>query len=603
MSDAQTHFLAHCPHCSAGLRIRRAYLGQQVKCKQCDQAFVAEEGPVEAGGVPGETPAMTSPAAQADRIVVTCPGCNATLNVRRAYIGRQVRCKQCDKPFLVADPSGPPLSGLWPDRASDDHGREAPSEELERLRGELEQSTAENRRLHAELDGIRPELERIGAEHERLRGAHGELKAVDARRRASQAELQAAHDTLAAGLEEARAERDHLASENERLAGDRDRLQLERNQLERERDEHLSLEHEAQAAGAELRAMHAELSVERDSLQADRDRIRAERDRLEVDLQILTETLDGIPPGQVRPMAEERASLQAEVEGLRDEVGRLLGEVERFQAELASSSDRHAALERLSFDRQHQWETELLAARAEADRLGTVVRDRDADLEKARSERDRLRVEKADALAEADALRVAAGDAATEADRLRAALARLEREQQEQGGYSRAEIDRLRAEVDRLGAELEPLRHESDRLAALVRDREAALASAVAERDRLSVEKESARIEAARLRMSFQQLEREQLDRSEEDRAEIERLGLALDRLQEENDRLREANEQLRTRIDRCTTTAASPDGDEPLRDAQAKVMALQQELANLRRIEREMRGMLAGIGIRFRET
>jgi hypothetical protein len=73
MCDAQSHFFSHCPHCSAGLRIRRAYLGQQVCCKQCDQVFVAAEGPNEGGGVPAATLALPLPVDQAERIVVTCP--------------------------------------------------------------------------------------------------------------------------------------------------------------------------------------------------------------------------------------------------------------------------------------------------------------------------------------------------------------------------------------------------------------------------------------------------------------------------------------------------------------------------------------------------
>src|SRR5262245_24324423 len=31
MSDAQTHFVAVCPHCAAQLKIRRVYLGQAVR--------------------------------------------------------------------------------------------------------------------------------------------------------------------------------------------------------------------------------------------------------------------------------------------------------------------------------------------------------------------------------------------------------------------------------------------------------------------------------------------------------------------------------------------------------------------------------------------
>ncbi len=54
MLDTLTHFIAHCPRCSSGLKIRRAYLGQQVRCKQCDEIFVAAEGQ-DGGGDATET--------------------------------------------------------------------------------------------------------------------------------------------------------------------------------------------------------------------------------------------------------------------------------------------------------------------------------------------------------------------------------------------------------------------------------------------------------------------------------------------------------------------------------------------------------------------
>src|SRR5262245_27887728 len=60
MNDVQTHFVAVCPTCSSSLRVRRAYIGQLVVCKQCNMSFRAEEadqpsttgsGSVEAGPV------------------------------------------------------------------------------------------------------------------------------------------------------------------------------------------------------------------------------------------------------------------------------------------------------------------------------------------------------------------------------------------------------------------------------------------------------------------------------------------------------------------------------------------------------------------------
>ncbi len=169
MSDAQTHFVAVCPHCSAGLKIRRAYIGQQVRCKRCDEVFVAEERPDGGGAVPGETP--IPPVEKVERIIATCPRCRTTLSVRRAYIGRQVRCKQCDEAFLVADPSDIPPSAPSDNQAPADDGSAIDREELERLRGELD---------------------RVSGEYQRLETAHRELQAAERRHQNANAELQAA---------------------------------------------------------------------------------------------------------------------------------------------------------------------------------------------------------------------------------------------------------------------------------------------------------------------------------------------------------------------------------------------------------------------------
>jgi hypothetical protein len=520
MCDAQSHLFSHCPHCSAGLRIRRAYLGQQVECKQCDRVFVALEGPDEGGGGPGATTALPLPVDQSERILVTCPNCTAAPSVRRDCLGRQVHCKQCDGPFVVADLSGPRPSGLEQDRAPADNGPDLLREEIERLRGEREQISAENQRLQAAHDQTR-------AEHERLQAAHGELEAAHVRLQASHAERLSADRALASEIEVLRAAHD-------RIAAARDRLQAERDEAAKDRDG---------------------LAADRDDLCARGDRLQEERDRLEADLGSIRGELGEIAPGEVRVVAEERASLRSLVERLRSEVERLGGEVERLQDELASSSAHRSALEESALMQQHQWEDDLLAARGEVNRLAALVCDRDADLATAFAERDRIRAEREGATAEAE--------------RLRVTVTRLKREQQERVQQDGAEIDRLRAEIDRLCA-------ESDRLAALVRDREAELKAAFAERDRFSVERGSARVEVERLRMALYQLEREYCERGERDGAEL--------------DRLRAMNEQLRAKAHRFAVTVSSPNRNEDLQKAHALLVSLQREVVSLRHRAGEMK-------------
>jgi chromosome segregation ATPase len=514
MYDAQSHFFYHCPHCSAGLRIRRAYLGQQVCCKQCDQVFVAAEGPDEGGGGPGTMPAPPLPEDQAERIVLTCPNCSAALSFRRAFLGRQVRCKQCCVLFFAAGLSGPRPSGVEQDRAPSDNGPDVLSDELERLRGELKQISAENQRLQ-------PALDRIRAEHERLQAEHSELEAAHIRLQASHADLLTTDRTQASEIEDLRAAHDRIAAACDRLQADRDGL-----------------------------------AAERDELRARGDALQEERDRLAGDLGWIRDELGEIAPGEVRVVAEERASLRSRVEWLRSEVERLGREVERLQDELASTCDLRSAFEDSVCMRQRQWEADLLAARDEVSRLAALVCGRDADLAAACAERNRIRAEQDGATAEAE--------------RLRATLARLEREQQQRPQQDGAGIDRLRAEIDRL-------REESDRRAALVRDREVELEAAVVERDRFLVERRSARVEVERLRTALYQLEREYCDRVERDGAEL--------------DRLRAMNEQLRVKAHRFAAAVASPDRDEELQQAHARLVSLQREVVYLRHLAREMRG------------
>ncbi|HZW33340.1 MAG TPA: hypothetical protein VFF52_21665 [Isosphaeraceae bacterium] len=515
MSGAQSHFFSHCPHCSAGLRIRRAYLGKQVCCKRCEQVFVAAEGPDEGGGGPAATPALPLAVDQAERIVVTCPSCTTALSVRRAYLGQQVRCKQCDVPFVVADLPGPRPSGLEPDRAPADHGLDVLCQERERLRGEREQISTENQRLQAAHDQIQ-------AEHARLQTAHRDLEAAHVRLQASHNELLTADQARASEIEALRAAHGQMAAA-------RDRLQAERDEAARERDA---------------------LAVERNALQARVDRLREERDHLEADLGSIRGELGEIAPGEVRVIAEERASLRSLVERLGSEVERLSGEVERLQDELASSRAHRSALEDSALMRQRQWEADLLAARGEVNRLAALVGDRDADLATAFAELYRTRAEREGATAEAE--------------RLRVTVARLECEQQERVQQHGAALDRLSA--------------DADRLAALVRDREAELEAAIAERDRFSVERESARIEVQRLRMALHQLEREHCDRRERDGAEL--------------DRLRAMNEQLLAKASRFAAAVSSPHRDNQLQEAHARVVSLQREVVYLRSLAGEMRGM-----------
>src|SRR5262245_37841234 len=73
---------------------------------------------------------LADPSAQrlsgADRIAAVCPGCQATLRVRRAYIGSEVKCNHCGHIFPIAAPAeiqSEPVENSKHERLLDEHCR------------------------------------------------------------------------------------------------------------------------------------------------------------------------------------------------------------------------------------------------------------------------------------------------------------------------------------------------------------------------------------------------------------------------------------------------------------------------------------------------
>ena len=140
MDDSQGQFIAVCPNCSAILRVSVNKLGQNVRCSQCHRTFVGGEALESVAQRSAQPPPQSQSDAVVERIDAVCPGCNATLHVRRAYIGNDVRCKHCESVFRV----------------------EAPADA--RMRAAHDQSEARDKSLQAE--------------HERLNVAYNLLEAI-----------------------------------------------------------------------------------------------------------------------------------------------------------------------------------------------------------------------------------------------------------------------------------------------------------------------------------------------------------------------------------------------------------------------------------------
>ena len=145
------------------------------------------------------TDSSSEPVLQPERIVVSCPNCKCTLRVRRAYIGGVVRCKQCNKDFLVPPPEGTEPaafsdgpSGLEP-TSSHHVGSSTPSDRgasamaplldqlakfvavHEELRSAHQELLAERKAVREELESNRTKLSKTSGELEAIRAALGTM--------------------------------------------------------------------------------------------------------------------------------------------------------------------------------------------------------------------------------------------------------------------------------------------------------------------------------------------------------------------------------------------------------------------------------------------
>ncbi len=180
MNDPQTHFVAVCSHCSTALKVRRVFAGQAVRCKHCEKTFVAEETDVPDTKGSEETVAQPVPdPSKEERITVSCPSCQTTLSVRRVYIGRRVRCKQCDEPFLVSDPTAAdqPSHADQADRPETNGAHEAVQAEISRRSQELQAAHDQHQAERDRARSLQANLDRLSSENQELEAANARLQA------------------------------------------------------------------------------------------------------------------------------------------------------------------------------------------------------------------------------------------------------------------------------------------------------------------------------------------------------------------------------------------------------------------------------------------
>jgi chromosome segregation ATPase len=190
-------------------------------------------------------------ASQAERIAIVCPSCEATLSVRRIYVGHQILCKQCSHTFLLRDSAKPqPMSA----DDSDDDG-DMLQTGLDELK--YEQVERELRRVTTDLDRIRAHLGTVAPEDVRDLAEERESLRAEANR------LSDANEVLRSEISTQK----HLAAELERRESDlttlRDDCHRLGQQLKQRDDELNAVRAERESLGQQLKQSHDDIAAAR----------------------------------------------------------------------------------------------------------------------------------------------------------------------------------------------------------------------------------------------------------------------------------------------------------------------------------------------------
>ena len=111
-------------------------------------------------------PSSAPGSAPVEKIVVVCPNCQATLRVRRVYVGNPVSCRQCDHVFTVPVPperEPRPVDELTRGNAESSTRQLEIEREIRRLTDELNRVRTERLDLCAERDRATTELNKMRA--------------------------------------------------------------------------------------------------------------------------------------------------------------------------------------------------------------------------------------------------------------------------------------------------------------------------------------------------------------------------------------------------------------------------------------------------------
>jgi len=249
-------------------------------------------------------PGMTSPSNQqaipTERIVVVCPSCQATLSVRRVYLGHQVLCKQCNHTFPLLDSAAPQTGSDFNDhngaiskpsfnQPDINGGSRAMVSEHDQLRTEHDRHAAAHAHYKLRYEQVGEELSRVTADLDRIRAHLGQqLKQRDDDLDTARAENGRLRMQLQGALNEVDQSRTTLVERDQALRSENDQLHAAvdslREALAFAEQDHIN---DLNRFKEQLNGAHEEghdlvvSSVENDQLHAELHAVRARVDDLE----------------------------------------------------------------------------------------------------------------------------------------------------------------------------------------------------------------------------------------------------------------------------------------------------------------------------------
>jgi predicted Zn finger-like uncharacterized protein len=460
---------------------------------------------------------------QADRIVAVCPGCHATLSVRRAYVGSDVKCKNCGHIFPIAPPpdaQSKPVEDRKREELLDEHGL------LMALYGPPEpkqdQLEIEHGRLAPAQDELDEQLGPTTSERNAIRTSSGEQLPGPSAQRSSRADR---IDAVCPGCQTSlRVRRAYIGSDVKckrcaqifRVADPAD-SQSER--IEDSKHRHLLDEHgRLMAEHGQLRAKYDQLDVENGRLTTAKNQLTEQLSCVTDEMNAIRAELDLLAPEGVRSLAEQR-------EWLRTEVGRLQEEHRSTHESCKQLQDRALELAEAQKRLETTYQSMLDAERREKAALAQQLDDLRADA----AERARLAEEliaansrQVEERSAADAeLKAACANRDLLAGQLKGRESALE--------ASSIKVDQLAGQLKEREMALAASSTELELLARQIKEREIDLDGARAECRRLTCELQTADGEIKTLQVALAERDSALRDQSEQQGAQVESYRRALE--------------------------------------------------------------------------